>query len=277
MKYHIERNTVQETLIIPLYARKLCTEKFPSLFQDRKAAELIESLDYDFSEIEKKSESKAQVFGALEVAMRQNDLAWEVKDYLKEHPNAAIVNLGCGLDQTGRNCDNGFCKIYNIDFADVIKVRNELIPTGEREWNIGADLNNMEWFDQIDASKGVVFFAAGVFYYFTREKVKSLFVAMADRFPGGKLVFDGANRLAVKMMLKTWIKDADIKDVGAYFAVSDARKELLPWSEKFHITSRGYMLGYHDLKDPSVSGMYRFLAMIGDKFMKMQIVRIDFK
>ena len=26
MKYKIEKNTVQETLILPLYSRKLCTE-----------------------------------------------------------------------------------------------------------------------------------------------------------------------------------------------------------------------------------------------------------
>lgn len=25
-RYHIEKNTVQETLVIPLYGRKLCTE-----------------------------------------------------------------------------------------------------------------------------------------------------------------------------------------------------------------------------------------------------------
>ena len=26
MKYHIEKNTVQETLVIPLYGRKMCSE-----------------------------------------------------------------------------------------------------------------------------------------------------------------------------------------------------------------------------------------------------------
>ena len=35
------------------------------------------------------------------------------------------------------------------------------------------------------------------------------------------------------------------------------------------------MLGYHDLKDPSVSGFFRFLARLGDSMMKMQIVRLD--
>ena len=83
MKYKIEKNTVQETLIIPLYARKVCSELYPNLYRDE----------------------------------------------------TAVVNLGCGLDSTGRSCDNGSCKIYNLDFPDVITVRNELLPAGEREKN----------------------------------------------------------------------------------------------------------------------------------------------
>ena len=140
-KVHIEHNTVQETLIIPLYARKLCTEQFPNLFQDKKAVELIESLDYDFSEIEKKNKKLMRRFGTLEVAVRQNDLIIEIKDYLKRYPKAAVVNLGCGLDQTAENCDNGVCKIYNIDYKDVISVRNKLLPEKDKIKNIPADLN----------------------------------------------------------------------------------------------------------------------------------------
>ena len=116
MKYKIEKNTVQETLILPLYSRKLCTELYPNLYRDETAVHLIDQIDYDFSEAEKSSRSLMQRFGALEVAMRQNDLAWEVQAYLKTHPSAAVVNLGCGLDNTGRACDNGSCKIYNLDF-----------------------------------------------------------------------------------------------------------------------------------------------------------------
>ena len=245
MKYKIEKNTVQETLIIPLYARKVCSELYPNLYRDETAVRLLDQIDYDFSESEKKSRSLMQRFGSLEVAMRQNDLAFEVRDYLKSHPNAAVVNLGCGLDSTGRSCDNGSCKIYNLDFPDVIAVRNELLPAGEREENIPCDLNNTEWFSQIDAS-------------------------------GGVLVFDAANRTAVKMIAKTWLKSAKIKDVGAYFAVSDAPKEIGAWDSRLQVSSRGYMLGYNDLKDPSVSRFFRFLAKVGDGMMKMQIVKIRF-
>ena len=276
MKYKIEKNTVQETLILPLYSRKLCTELYPNLYRDETAVSLINEIDYDFSEAEKNSRGLMQRFGSLEVAMRQNDLAFEVKDYLKIHPNAAVVNLGCGLDNTGRSCDNGSCKIYNLDFPDVIAVRNKLLPAGDREENIPCDLNNTEWFSKIDASGGVVFFASGVFYYFLTEQVKTLVQGMADAFPCGVLVFDAANRTAVKMIAKTWLKSAKIKDVGAYFAVSDSKSELSPWDSRLQVTSRGYMLGYNDLKDPSVSGFFRFLAKVGDNRMKMQIVKIRF-
>ena len=276
MKYHIEKNTVQETLVIPLYGRKMCSTLYPRLFYDETAIRLMDEIDYDFTLLEKKSKSLMQRFGFLEAAMRQNDLAWEVRDYLTSHSDAAVVNLGCGLDNTGRSCDNGRCRIYNLDFPDVIRVRDELLPAGEREENIPCDLNDTGWFGKIDASNGVVFFAAGVFYYFLTEQVKALVQAMHAAFPGGRLVFDAANRKAVKLMLKTWLKTADIQDVGAYFAVADAKKELSPWALGMQVSSRGYMLGYHDLKDPSVSGFFRFLSRVGDNSMNMQIVRLEF-
>ncbi len=88
MKYKIEKNTVQETLIIPLYARKMCSELYPHLYCDKTAIRLIQEIDYVFSLLEKKSESLMQRFGFLEVAMRQSDLALEVRSYLRVHPYA---------------------------------------------------------------------------------------------------------------------------------------------------------------------------------------------
>lgn len=278
-KYKIEKNTVQETLVIPLYGRRLCSRMFPTLFQDESAAELMERIDYDFSELERQSNSLMQVFGALEVAMRQSDLAWEVGDYLKAHPKAAIINLGCGLDNTGRSCDNGDCKVYNIDLPDVIELRNRLLPSGPRERNLALDLNDPAWMDAIDAdpADGTVLFAAGVFYYFTTKQVQRLVISMAERFPGGRLVFDGAGKTSVKLMLKTWVKQAGIKDVGAYFSVKDAKAELELWSPLLSVSSRGYMQGYRKLEEPGVSPIHRLLAKIADGPLHLQIVRVKFK
>ena len=275
-KYHIEKNTVQETLIIPLYGRKVCSDHYPELFQDPEAERICSMLDYDFAEKGAKMESAVGLFGALEVAQRQYDLAWEVRDYLRSHPNAAVVNLGCGLDDTVRKCDNGTCKGYNIDMPDVIAVRNELLPAGEREENIGCDLNDDAWMDRIDASGGAVFFAAGVFYYFKTEDVKTLFQKMAKHFPGGVIAFDSCNRRGVKMMTKTWIKEAGISDVNAFFSIED-KSELESWSKDFVVvTARSYMRGYRDIyKD--VKALHKLMIRFGDTWVKMQIIKIAFR
>ena len=275
-KVHIEKNTVQETLVIPLYGRRLCTERFPDLFQDRKAVELIERLDYDFSLLERQSQSWSHQFGALEVAMRENDLMIEMGDYLAAHPRATLVNLGCGLDQTAENIDNGLCRIVNIDLPDVIAVRDELLPGSGRIRNIGCDLNDTAWFEEIDGADGVCFMAAGVFYYFKTEDIRRLFTAMAKRFPGARLVFDTAGRRAVKLMLKTWVKEAGITGIEDYFSVDSLDRDL-SWMENAEVSGRGYMLGYNDLRDPSVPASFRLMAKLGDGFMKMRIIRMDFR
>ena len=148
-KYKIEKDSVQETLIIPLYGRRLCSQRFPGLYQDSTAAMLMEKGDYEFSPLERQANSLMQTFGAMEAAMRQSDLAWEVRDYLADHPQAAVVNLGCGLDQTGRSCDNGQCRLYNIDLPDVMAVREALLPARGREKNLTPPLNNLSWVDAL--------------------------------------------------------------------------------------------------------------------------------
>ena len=275
MKYHIEKNTVQETLVIPLFGRLVCSERFPELFSDPEAKRICNSLDYDFAQKREKMESPAGLFGALEVAQRQYDLRCEVEDYLKEHPKAAVVNLGCGLDDTFSKVDNGHCRGYNLDLPDVIRVRNELLPAGERETNIACDLNDHSWMDAIDASSGAVFFAAGVFYYFKTDDVRRLFSAMAERFPGAVLAFDSCNDRGAKLMRKTWLKEAGITDVSAFFSLG-SEKELEAWSSRFaSVTAKSYMRGYRDIyKD--VGLFHKLMILFCDGPVKMKIVKITF-
>ena len=275
MKYHIEKNTVQETLVIPLFGRLVCSEHFPALFSDPEAKRICDSLDYDFAEKRKKMESAVGLFGALEVAQRQYDLRQEAEAYLKDHPKAAVVNLGCGLDDTFRKCDNGLCRGYNIDMPDVIKIRDELLPAGEREENIACDLNDYAWIDRIDASNGAVFFASGVFYYFKTEAVRRLFATMADCFPGAVLAFDSCNARGAKMMRKTWLKEAGITDVGAFFSLED-EKELTGWSGSFQsVTAKSYMRGYRDIYN-DVGLLHKLMIRFCDSLVKMKIVKITF-
>ena len=272
-KIRIVPGSVQETLIIPLYGRKLCSERFSSLYTDKSAAQLCERLDYDFSDLDAHAKSTFWQFGALEAAMRQIDMEWEIRDYLAAHPGAAVVNMGCGLDQTGRACDNGTCRICNVDMPDIIAAREELAPAGERERNIASDLNDYSWMDEVDGSDGAIFFAAGVFHYFTEAQARALVNALAARFPGCRIVFDVVGRLGKVLMKKTF-KNFGMENYDECLFVEDPAV-LDGWCPTATVSTRGFMLGYRKMDDPNVTGLHRALAWICDNVVKMRIVRMD--
>ena len=271
----IEKGSVQETLIIPLYARKKCTDKFPQLYTDPAASEICSKIEYDFSELDRLYEKTMYEFGAMEAAMRQLDMMWEINDYISDHPDASIVCLGCGLDLDSRRCGSKRNRIFNVDFPDVIAAREQIAGTTPRETNIPMDLTDHRWMQQIDAKAGAVFFALGVFHYLEKEDVKALILKMAEVFPCCRLVFDTVGKVGYKLMMKEVLKKHGMKDFGNLFYSGNAVKELSAWSNRIKVSSRGYMLGYYDMNNPGVSGICRLLARAGDGLMKMQIVRVE--
>lgn len=274
-KLQIQPGTAQETLIILLYARKKCGDKFPELYADPAATEICDRLDYDFSKLNKKYDTTFYEFGALEGAMRQLDMMYEINDYLRNHPNASIVCLGCGLDLDSRRCGNQQNKIFNVDFPDVIAMREELAGTNPRETNIVSDLTDLSWMDQVDARNGAVFYAAGVFHYLKKENVKAIVLKMTELFPGCRLVFDTVGTLGYKLMMRVILKKHGMNNFGNLFYTNNSVKDLSSWSDKISVSSKGYMLGYYDMKLPSIKGIHRLLANIGDNIMHMQIVKIE--
>ena len=155
-------------------------------------------------------------------------------------------------------------------------MRNELLPAGEREQNLEYDLNDLTWMEEIDAKNGAVFFAAGVFYYFKTDDVKKLCSAMAEHFPEGVVVFDSCNERGAKLMRKTWLKEAGITDVGAYFSLEN-EKEIPGWSDRFStVTARSYMRGYRDIYH-NVGLFHKLMILFCDSVVKMKIIKITFR
>ncbi len=273
-KYKIEKGSVMETLIIPLYGKKEATKMYPDLFKDTDCVELFERVDV---EIPHMSNFKRKL-GAIMAGTRQFDLVSACKTYIKTHEDATVLNLGCGLDTSFSFLKNGRLKGINIDFPDVIKVRNELLPGRKDELNIASDLNDLTWIEKVDfeTEKGLVAFASGVFYYFKKEEVKAIVAAMAEAFPGGKLVFDSTNAKGLKKMLKTWAKGTEMVDVATYFSLED-EQEIMAWSDKIaRVTKRGYMTGYRPL-DKAYGFFANLLFKYVDKKNLSQIIEIEFK
>ena len=237
----LKENTVQQTLCLPLWGRKIAAETYPHIFPDHDAGRICREMGVDWSD---KGMYKLQYMW-LNCLIRQYNLSCEINAYLKKHPNAIVVELGAGLSCLRRQMGNTANRWYCLDMANVIELREKHIPKGELEENIICDLNDFAWFEKIpfDPRDGIVFTAGGLFYYFKREEVRSLFCAMAEHFPGGMITFDAVNALGLKGV------NAEVKmagnSTGSYFFLEKPKEELEGWSDRIvNVAEKDYMFGY---------------------------------
>ncbi|MCR5392575.1 MAG: class I SAM-dependent methyltransferase [Olsenella sp.] len=253
----------------------LGSELFPSILQDPYARDALTRLDFDVSQFDQKRDSLAWKFGSLEGILRSRDILFEIEAYLKVHPQAAVVNMGCGLDATPLLADNGSMRLYNIDRQDVIDARNALVPPMERERNLVADLKDAAaWIPEVDASEGVFLFAAGVFMYLKTDEVKDLALALQKAFPQGVLVFDTLGSFGIRTLMKGTLRTMGIEDAEGRFSCEKPERDCL-WDDGLHISSRPYLTGYVDLKSAGVQPILRATAHYFDAIMKMRVVRVE--
>ena len=256
-KLHLANHTVQETLILPLYARKLGSELFPQILADPFASSIISRLDYDFSTLDAKKNSLVWQFGALAGLLRSKAILCEMQDYLSVHPYASVVNMGCGLDPTPLLGDNGKMKLYNIDKKDVI----------------ATDLHDNTWIHRIDTSHGTFLFAAGVFVYFEKDKVRHLVLKVKEAFPQSCLVFDTLGKTAVAVLMKKTLNTMGIHNIDGLFYSNTPAKDL-QWSSDIEISVRNYLTGYVDLKEKGVRPLFRYTAVLFDRIFNIHICRM---
>ena len=78
------------------------------------------------------------------------------------------------------------------------------------------------------------------------------------------------------MMRSTWLKEAGITDVQAYFSLED-EKELKTWSKDFSsVSAKSYMRGYRNIYE-SVGQLHELMIRFCDRLVKMKIIKIVFK
>jgi O-methyltransferase involved in polyketide biosynthesis len=201
-KAEIKLGNVQKTLLFPLWGRAKEAQKANPLLVDTTAVKLIERIDYDFSTMEKNLDEISQLVWIA----RCIHIDRTVKQFLEKHPNATVVNIGCGLDTTFERVDNGTLRWYDLDLPEVIDLRRMLIPENERRNYIARSTFDTRWFDEIVVNDNILFIAAGLLYYFDETEVKKLFLKMADTFPNSEIIFDATSPFGVKMANRMVIK-----------------------------------------------------------------------
>lgn len=220
----IQRKTVQETLILPLYGRYVANKNYPQVFKDTMAFEIMKKIRYDFHSIGMGSLS-SMIYG-----LRHEQLVTSAKNYLKKYPDAIIVNLGCGLDTSFSFIDNGRCHYVNLDLPEVIELREKLFTLRPREMNLACDALDYIWMDRIgaDPDSHVYILGGGFFHFLAPDKVKALIARMAERFTRGGMVFDYGNRKSMESINRSQEKTG--QSTRMLFAMQNAAKELPSYS-----------------------------------------------
>lgn len=185
---------IQKTLLITLKGRALDSQAKNPILRDPLAADLVRRLDYDIDTVK----LGAGVPDAI--AIRTSILDRAVDAFVRAHPDAVVVELGSGLETRMFRLDPPTTvDWYDIDFPEVIELRNELVPHRENAHAVGASLRDPDWTDTIPSDRPTMLVADGMFGFLTKEANKRVLTRITDHFTGGELVFNAYTRIAARM------------------------------------------------------------------------------
>lgn len=230
---YFPQDSVQETMFVPFYARAIYSKLYPELLEDPMSFKILEKLDsFDFSPLKK----HLTEYNGLIYLERARNFDNALNKYIDKHPSTTVVNLGAGLDTTFNRIDNGKIKFYDLDLPDAIEYRRKFIPETPQDRFIAKSALDQSWFDDIEfqSAKGIFIIAGGLFGYFEEEKVANLLSAMAERFPGGELLFDGVSKLLIIFGNKKKQKVTYTRYLWK-FPIKNPEKQFVQWSKKIEV------------------------------------------
>lgn len=202
---------VPETLLIPLWARAAETKEPNPIIRDEKAVEIALQIDYDFSKF------NGSWMSQTGVAVRTEILDRETEKFIRGHPEAVIVNIGCGLDTRYPRMDNGRILWCDLDLPEPIRIRKHFFQETRRYRMIGKSVFDYSWIEDVGKAgesesqepqapkapqgpraEDVLFLAEGVLMYFSEQQIIELMDTLIKQFPGAHMLFEMFPRMLVK-------------------------------------------------------------------------------
>ena len=243
---NVSLNGVQETLLLPLWGRAFETRKERPLLIDKTAVKIVESLNYDFSEIK----DKVNPLSRASWIARSIYFDREIKGFLEKYPEGSVINVGCGLDTTYDRVNNGRAIWYEIDFPEVIEIRKGYIEEEEKRKFLSCSVFDESWYDEIRNTEHVMMMLAGVIYYFEEMQVNGLFKKIAEEFERCDIIFDYSSPQGIQVANRKVIEDGGM-DKSAYlkWGIRDLR-DIEKWNDKIAIISDMKMFREHKRKLP---------------------------
>jgi O-methyltransferase involved in polyketide biosynthesis len=191
MRRSVQLGRIQETALVPLYARALETRRKRPLLMDPKAIEIVDSINWDFQRI-------AQPRRMAGCVLRGALFDVRVRDFLQRYPDGTVVEIGAGLNTRFERLDNGRVHWFDLDLPDIVELRREHFADSGRRTQIGASVLDPDWIAAVRRSPPpYLLVAETVFVYLEEAQVKAALAQIARGLPGATVALDTAGRRAV--------------------------------------------------------------------------------
>lgn len=241
----ISAEGIPEAMLQALRGRAKESKREGHFLYDEKAVQVVEALDYDFTEMDRYA-----VMGRGVIA-KTVLLDGLVKDYIEKNPDAVIVNVACGIDTRFYRVDNGRTRWYNMDLPETIEARNRLLGSHERVRDIQKSVLDESWAEEIEAAGPVLFLVEGFAMYSNKQDVQKIFKIIRTHFNQADVLMEIMSPKVVKK------------------AVDAAGKRKYTWGVKNGKVLQSYTTGFRAEKDVSLfeelkkmySG-YKFLQFV---------------
>ncbi|GAA4679579.1 class I SAM-dependent methyltransferase [Gordonia humi] len=187
----VDLGEIQETLLIPLYGRAKDAEAADGILGDSTAIDLVAAIDYDFEKFRGPSLGGSVLRAAI--------FDEYVRDFLREHPDGTVVDLGCGLSTRFRRLDNGSVRWFDLDVPDTMALRRRYFEDTERYTMIAGSIFDENWWDVVSVGGGpILLISEAVLLYFEETMVHDLLRRLSKRFPGTRFAVDTGGATMMK-------------------------------------------------------------------------------
>ncbi|HYV45052.1 MAG TPA: class I SAM-dependent methyltransferase [Myxococcaceae bacterium] len=185
----------KETYLATLYGKALDARAPRPILGDHFAAEAVDRIDHDFRKL------KLPRGGAISLPIRALHLDGWTRAFLGKHPESTVLHLGCGLDTRVFRIDPGpEVRWFDVDFPDVIALREKLYPERAGYQRIGTSVTDLAWLDAVPGDKPVMVIGEGLFMYLPEPDGLALLRRIAEKFPSGELIFDAYSRSMIRLV-----------------------------------------------------------------------------
>jgi len=173
------------------------------------------------------------------IALRARQYDWFAKRFIEKYPEAAVVNIGCGMDNRFKRIDNGKILFYDLDLPDIINIKEKIIAPTKRYSQFAQSVFDFEWIKEIDREQ-VFLLAEGVFMYCEPTDIKNLFFELHKRFSNPEIVLEVFNSKWLtgwrgKMMAFRMKKELKLgEDTVFKFGITDS-DEIESWDSDYRL------------------------------------------